>query len=138
MRIVHSNANAEHEWQQQAMQMEKNGDLQKAAGIYRQAIKTHPYNEFPYNRLMIIYRKEKEYKKELAVIHSGIKAFQTLDHTNKHGTDKKITRLSRAILRATGLSDKKGNLLFLREPIGRWDRRREIVEKKLQKQRKSV
>ena len=46
MRIVHSNANAEQEWQQQAMQMEKNGDLQKAAGIYRQAIKTHPYNEF--------------------------------------------------------------------------------------------
>lgn len=138
MRIVHSNDSAGQGWQERAMQMEKNGDWQKAAGIYRQAIKLHPHNALPYDRLMIIYRKEKEYKKELAVIHSGIKAFQLLYQAGKHVADKKVTRLSKAILRSTGLSDKKGNPLFLREPVGRWSRRKKVVEEKIKQQGKSA
>lgn len=134
MKIIHSNTGAGDGWQQQAMQMEKDGDLQQAIALYRQSMKNSPSNALPYNRLMIIFRKEKEYKKELAVINAGIKAFQNLYYSSKHAGNKKITQLSKAILRSTGLSDKKGNPLFLREPLGRWNRRRQVVEKKLKQQ----
>ena len=131
MKIVHSNPDAGGGWRQQAMQMEKAADLSKAIALYRQAIKNNPSNAVPYNRLMIIFRKKKEYAKELAVINAGIKAFQNLYLSSKHAGNKKVTQLSKAILRSTGLSDKKGNPLFLREPLGRWSRRKQVVQKKL-------
>ena len=131
MKIVHSNVDAGNGWRQQAMQMEKDGDLQKAIALYRQVIKNRPSNTLPYDRLMIIFRKKKEYNKELAVINAGIKAFQNLYHSSKHTGNRKVTELSKAILRSTGLADKRGNPLFLREPVDRWSRRRELVERKL-------
>jgi len=39
-------------------------------------LKKDPLHTDAYDRLMIIYRKEKDYKKELSVINSGIKVFE--------------------------------------------------------------
>ena len=90
-------------------------------------------NEYAYDRLMIIYRKNKEYKKEKAVIIKAIKAFeQFYKSTSKAPRSKKIILLSKAFMKSTGLADKKGKLLYQKEPLARWNKRKVVVEKKLE------
>ena len=135
MKVVHKNFNENEEpgnWLSKAKELERQGELEKAATAFEKVIKESPVNEYAYERLMIIYRKNKEYKKEKAVIVAGIKSFQQFYKTAlKLPATKKIATLSNALLRATGLADKKGKLLYEREPLGRWNKRRQIVEKKL-------
>ena len=59
-----------------AKETETNGDPEQAAELYEQVIKDEHADEFPYDRLMVIYRKLKRYKDELRVINSGIKSFE--------------------------------------------------------------
>ena len=135
MKVVHNSLKekqTKYEWLEQAKELEHAGDLAQAASLYEKVIKADAVHEFAYDRLMIIYRKEKEYKKELALIRAGIKAFEELyETTAKRTPDKAVMRLSKALLRAAGLADKKGHQLYEREPIGRWNRRKKVVEKKL-------
>ena len=59
-----------------AKKAEHEGDLKLASTLYEQALKKYPIDEFSYNRLMIVYRKLKQYKDELRVIKKGIKDFE--------------------------------------------------------------
>src|SRR5687768_17233336 len=135
MKIVHKNRGENEEpgdWLNKAKELEQKGELEKAVAAFEKAIKANPANEYAYDRLMIIHRKNKEYKKEKAVIVAAIKAFQQFyKNASKFQTTKKVTALSKAFLKATGLSDKKGQPLYEREPLGRWNKRRRTVEKKL-------
>jgi len=54
---------------------EENGDLEGAAKLYEENIKSDHADPYAYERLMIIYRKLKKYKDELRVIDRGIKIF---------------------------------------------------------------
>src|SRR4029077_18002330 len=93
----------------------------ESAAEYEKLIRKDRYNEKAYNRLMIIYRKNKDYAKELKLIEAGIKAFSDFyNKAVKRKPDKRTIRLSRALLKLTGLSDKKGNQLYQREPINKW------------------
>jgi tetratricopeptide (TPR) repeat protein len=115
-----------------AIELERNGELDEAASLYEKIIKADPHGEKAYNRLMIILRKQKEYKKELALINKGIKVFKDYyDPGSKKSFNKKVEQISKALLKSTGLADKKGAPLFQKEPIGSWTRRKQIVEKKL-------
>src|SRR5687768_12832509 len=135
MKVVHKNRSENEEqgsWLSKAKELERKGELEKAASAFEKVIKENPANEFAYDRLMIIYRKNKEYKKEKAVIVAGINAFQQFyKNASKFQATKKVAALSKALLKATGLSDKKGQPLYEREPLGRWNKRRRTVEKKL-------
>ena len=83
---------------------------------------------------MIIYRKEKEYKDELRVIKRGIEVFQQTfkgrvkDSLARRVSNKKLEELSNAIIKISG--QKKEQLQFP-DPIDKWLKRKEIVEKKL-------
>ena len=115
-----------------AQDLEAAGKFNDAEDIYQRIIKKNPRKERAYDRLMIIYRKNAEYKKEKEVIDAGIKAFEQFYKTaSRVPAKKKVTSLSQQLLKATGLADKKGNLIFEREPLGRWKKRRKTVEKKL-------
>lgn len=135
MKVVHNSlkeVRTKHDWLEKARELEQTGELQQAAKAYEQVIKADPVNELAYNRLMIVYRKEKEYKKELAVIKGGIRAFEDMyKAATRRAPDKKIMRLSKALLKATGLANKKGQLLYEPEPIGKWNKRKQLVEKRL-------
>jgi len=115
---------------------ESDNDIEQAATLYEQARKADPANQFPYDRLMIIYRKLKKYKEELRVINEGIKFFESF-YKNKSqqlvGKDKKIMELSNAFMKRVGLQDKKGKNLYFPEPIAKWQKRKETVQKKLGK-----
>jgi|SRR5687767_9869051 len=115
-----------------AKELEINGELEEAASLYEKVIKIDPHQETAYNRLMIILRKQKEYKKELALITKGIKTFTDFYAPgSKKSFNRKVEQISKALLKSTGLADKKGLPLYQQEPIGRWTRRKQIVEKKL-------
>lgn len=119
-----------------AKDAESDNDIEQATTLYEQARKVDPANEYPYERLMIIYRKQKKYKEELRVINEGIKFFETFYKDKSQqlfGNDKKIMELSNALMKRVGLQDKKGKNLYYPEPIAKWRKRKETVEKKLGK-----
>ena len=49
---------------ERAKEFEKKGRLDEAATLYQNVIKKSPTKEHAYNRLMIIHRKKREYKKK--------------------------------------------------------------------------
>lgn len=135
MKVVHkqTTTGTVSELLEKAKELEASGDMEEAAQLYQTIIKKEPLNEFAYSRLMIIYRKAKEYKKELSVIKSGLKAFIDFhkSKTKRSLQNSKVSRLSKSILKSTGLLDTKGKQIYQIEPIGRWEKRRILVEKKM-------
>ena len=117
-----------------AREAEEDGDFNKAVRFYEQNIREDYADKVAFERLMIIYRKDKEYKNELRVIRRGIEVFQKkFKERVKHSlaprvSDKKLEQLSNAIIKISG--QKKEQLPFP-DPIDKWVKRKEIVEKKL-------
>ena len=110
---------------------EATGNLQQAAKHYEQAIKDERPDEVPFNRLMVIYRKLKQPKDELRVIKQGIKKFEDFyKGQSKPSKAKKLSQLSEAFMKSSGLKDKKGKNLYNPEPIGSWMKRLENLERK--------
>lgn len=136
MKVVHKNPDAKVEpgnLLDKAKYFEQQNEPEKAAAAYEKLIKENPLNEYAYDRLMIIYRKNKEYKKEKAIISKAIKTFeQFYKSASKISSSKKILSLSKAFMKSTGLADNKGKLLFQKEPLARWNKRKTVVEKKLE------
>ena len=117
----------------EAHQAELEQDFDKATSLYKEVIKNHPLKTFAYDRLMIIYRKERLYKDELRIIKTGIKNFQELHNKKSIRKNSTVGRLSEALMKSAGLIDKKGNLLYEPGPIGKWKKRQLVVEKKINK-----
>ena len=117
---------------QLAAEEETKGNIDGAIKYYEEAIKDERADEMPYNRLMIIYRKEKKYKDELRVINKGIKVFSQFykKTTAKTAKGKKLSDLSDAFMMSAGLKDRKGTLVYQPEPIGTWIKRKAVVEQK--------
>lgn len=105
-------------------------DISAAIKDLEEAILKNPLAEKVYNRLMILYRKEKNYKKELRLINAAIKAFENLYKSGKPGS-KKIAEISEKLNRAFGLTDKKGNVINELGPIAAWKKRKITVEKRI-------
>ena len=114
-----------------AREAEESGDIEEAIGIYQKVIAGDSVNQEAYERLMILYRKEKEYKKELAIINKGLKAFEKLYKPKPTGRLKKVAEISLKMAKSMGLLDAKGEATYEPEPILKWKKRKMIVEKKL-------
>jgi len=119
---------------QEAVNAEETGDIEKATRIYEQNIREDYADKFSFERLMVIYRKQKEYADELRVINRGVEVFQ--QHLEQHVThslsrrigEEKLRQLSAAITKKSLL--KKESLSFP-DPIHKWIKRKEIVLAKL-------
>jgi hypothetical protein len=120
----------------QARLAEQSGNIDRAVKLYEQNIKENYADEFAFDRLMVIYRKQKDYKDELRVINRGVALFQENLKTHlknslsRHADGKKLERLSLAIMKETGSKNKS---LHFPDPIDKWMKRKQIVEKKLGK-----
>ena len=104
---------------------------------YKEQVKKGVISPIPYERLMIHYRKEKEYAEELKVIKKGIDTFKKY-YSKLQGSaikkqKNKVAELSKIFSKSTGLTDKKGNDKYLPEPLPQWIKRQSVVEKKLGK-----
>ncbi len=110
----------------------ENTDPASAIELYNRILKKDPLQTAAYDRLMILYRRERNYKKELSIINSGIKTFEKFYKSKLVRPSKKINEISEKLNKAFQLVDKKGNSLYNPEPIGRWQKRKEVVEKKIE------
>ena len=120
----------------EAKEAESSGNASAAIKLYQRAIKLEPHDEIPYNRLMILYRKEKQYQQELELINKGIRAFEEFYQKRSEkliAGKKTATQLSNALAKSLGQRGKKVQELYYPEPIPKWIKRREMVEKKLGK-----
>jgi len=108
-------------------------DPSLAIELYNQILKKDPLQIRAYDRLMMVYRKEKNYKKELSVINAGIKTFEIFYKKQLGKPSKKINEISSKLNKAFHLVDKKGNSLYAPEPIDRWEKRKGVVEKRMGK-----
>lgn len=113
----------------EAKAAEAEDNLDDAITLYQEALQQDQLNELAYNRLMVIYRKQKEVKKELAIINTALVNYQKFNKTQQR-TTKTITTLSNKLNKAFGLTDKKGNSLYLPEPAATWQKRKELLLKK--------
>ena len=117
-----------------ARQAEADGDPDKAIEWYEAAIKQEPLEIFPYNRLMILYRKFKKPGKELKVINKAIKVFREYydEKSNKLLHNKKLEMASRALLKTLTPAGQKPVTIYP-EPLPGWIKRKTLVEKKASK-----
>jgi hypothetical protein len=106
---------------------------------YKKQVAAGTVSTLPYDRLMIHYRKEKEYNEELKVIKKAIATLQKFyaktQRTSLKKINPKIKALSSKIGRSTGLVDKKGNDIYLPDPLPRWIKRQAVVEQKIKRDR---
>ncbi|MEP6616727.1 MAG: bacterial transcriptional activator domain-containing protein [Ginsengibacter sp.] len=108
---------------------ESAGDQLTAVQHYEKIIRSDPLNEFAYDRLMILYRKNKDLKKELGTINSAIRVYEKF-YKSRASKSKKINDISARLSKAVGLVDKQGMNLYDPEPIAGWKKRKSILEKK--------
>ena len=120
------------EYIKQAKLAEEEGNIEEATALYEKAIKQKPLLEQPYNRLMVIYRKDKKYKEELRVIDKALDRF--IKHYDKKKDSfkvpDKVARLSKALLKKIGEDGKSFNSSYP-QPAQKWLTRKNTVEKKL-------
>jgi tetratricopeptide (TPR) repeat protein len=120
---------------EKAKEAEEAGEWDQAAEIYEQVLKYDNLQEQAYDRLMIVYRKLKDYKRELAIIDRGIKAYEKF-FSSKVSKSKKVIEISNKLAKSFGLVDKKGNSTYDLEPIAKWKKRRSVIEKRLKPKKK--
>ena len=120
---------------------EKADELEKAIRLYEDLISMNYPDPFPYNRLMILYRKERRYKDELRVINAGINAItkaiteQRERSLAAHGNMNKLKQLSAGLLKSAGFKNDSG--VLLPEPVPAWTKRKKLVEEKSRKKKKN-
>jgi tetratricopeptide (TPR) repeat protein len=138
MKVAHKNKAidrvVEHKAEQSlsiAKTAEQEDTIDDAIDNYEKVIKEDPLNEYAYDRLMILYRKNKEYKKELKIINAAVTAYTAFYKKGKAKRTGSVATISEKINKAFGLVDKKGNELYEPEPIARWKKRKAVVEKKI-------
>ena len=123
---------------------EASGQPALAIKLYEKQI-AKGYNDIlPYERLLVLYRKQKNYKEELHVLNRGIALLQQqmTDHQKELFAEKpqrnKLLRQSRALAEKMGLLTKKGDHVLLPQPLEKWINRKKNVQKKIKAQAKLV
>jgi tetratricopeptide (TPR) repeat protein len=115
----------------EAHEREKHGDWKEAESAYRKIIADHPRTEDAWQRLILLYRSQKDYERELKTINEAIKKWEEAAPKRKLEGNKAIEKLSRSIAKSTGLMDKKGRQINPGQPLTKWMKRRETLRKKL-------
>jgi len=113
-----------------------------AIRLYEKEIGKGHNDLLPYERLMVLYRKAKNYREELHVLNRAIdflqlqlKTHQQQLFAHKPGRSR-LLRQSKALAQKMGLISKKGDHLLLPQPLEKWINRKKIVQKKIKAQAK--
>ena len=128
MRIASKNATPvsfEH-----AFLLEKEGELEKSAQVYDKLLKKTPSDLSILSRLMIIFRKLKNYRKEISYINQAIKIHEE-KYARLKSKDVKVVALSKKLNILLGHTDKRGkNLLSIPEVV-KLKKRKEVASKRM-------
>jgi hypothetical protein len=129
MRIAHHNKfSFDDDLLSQGKQLEGQEEWADAEKVYLKKIEGRPYDEVAYNRLMIVYRKQKKYDEEVKFIKKSIKTFQEwFKETSELNGSRKVATISKSLQKTLGVQE--------REPIAAWSRRLLVLEKRLKKKK---
>lgn len=122
----------------QATELERAGDLPAAAKIFLQVLGKTPGNYLAYDRLMVIYRKQKESKKELEIIDLAIKDFEESYLTRQNNwiaQNKAAAELTRELAISLGVMDNRGLPVASDPVLQKWLKRRDLLVQRMQKQK---
>ncbi len=114
------------EWLKEAKDLEKD-DQEQAIAEYKKITAAYPTSEKAYDRLMVLFRLQKDEKQELFWIDKAIRVFNKTYNSASRKPNAKITAISKSLIRSLGLADKKGKFLHQPQPIARWEKRRSLV-----------
>lgn len=122
-----------------AKDAESQGDAEMAIMLYQQAVKNNPREEHAWQRLMVLYRKQKDYAGELKVINLALKTYET--HTLKTQQEwlrqnKKVATLFKSLAKSLGLMNSKDVMVNEDPVLDKWRHRKEWVTARLKKQPK--
>jgi tetratricopeptide (TPR) repeat protein len=118
----------------QAHLLEEEGKLQEAVDSYLEIHEQSPEDEQVVMRLLINYRKLKQYRKELQLINEILKVREEAamkerkQWISKH---KKMARNSLLLAKSLGLMDRKGVPVYQDPFIQMMHKRKTVVAKKL-------
>ena len=117
-------------WLEETRELEKE-DKETAVKEYKKIASAYPLSEQVYDRLMILFRQLKMPKEEIFWIDKAIGVFEKKFGKNAPRPKAKVVTISKSLIRSMGLSDKKGRLLYQPQPIARWEKRKQLLQKKL-------
>ena len=119
----------------EARQKEKEADLKTAEKLYQAVIKLNSGEYLAYDRLMIIYRRQQEIKKELDIIDTAIQNLKT-HHLERQNAwiekNETAAGLSRDLAISLGLMDHEGLPLSPDPLLDKWQKRKALLEKRKQ------
>ena len=116
-----------------------NKDWASAAVIYTRLNKRMPSYEHYYDRLMMLYRRQNLLTKELEVINRGIKTISANFHAKGQklfAQNATVKRISNALMKSLNLKNANGKYLFHPDKVVKWQKRKEIVLKKISAQKR--
>ncbi|HEV8082832.1 MAG TPA: hypothetical protein VGP55_06510 [Chitinophagaceae bacterium] len=116
-----------------AEEAEKKDDTKKAIELYKAVTDEDNLNIPAYDKLMKLFRKSKEYKKELSLVNKAIKVYEAYYKMRWRKHSKTIDSISSKLNKSLGLTDKEGIHVYDPEPLGKWKKRKIIVQNKLKK-----
>ncbi len=121
-------------------QAEKDGQLKEAVKQYLLLLRGNPAHIEANNRLIMTYRKLHEYSKEISLIENASNALQQeIETRQQHYIDEnpEKARDTRELAVSLGLVGKKGLPIVENEIIKRWQKRLPVVQKKLERIKKT-
>src|SRR5438132_128033 len=113
-----------------ARQLENGGRFSDAAAIYQKLFNRDPADQQAIARLLLIYRKLKDYRKELSVLNDAIAAYQRRQKAAREQwiqSHPKAASAGRSMLRQL---EKGGNAVIGRggnPMVERWLKRKDLV-----------
>lgn len=135
MKLVHrqdDDAESIADLLQKAREAERAADWPGAERRYHLVLKREGSHLQAFQRLMIVYRKQKMYRQELAIINKAIAAYTKL-YEPRAAHNKKVQSLSARINKAFGMTDRRGRSLYEPGPVAVWKKRKALVEKRMSK-----
>jgi len=109
MKLKEINWNIAFETNQLAMTLEKMGRVEEAKEKYIEAIKLGFDGSYAFDRLNILYRKEKDYEREIDNCKQAIKLFEDLVIVCRVDAEGKLNKYKERLKRATELNQKQLN-----------------------------
>ncbi len=134
MKVAHLENGTARERLAQARSLEAEGNYKESEKLYLRLIKNKLTEVAAFNRLMIIYRKQKLLQKEIDIIDQAITSKENA--VSRDTDNKKIRQLSLSLGKSVGLLDRKGLSVFDPEPIATWKKRKLMAVKLLKKKKK--
>jgi uncharacterized protein YciI len=116
----------------EARQFERTGELAEAAAIYQKIVDGDSGNQEAVSRLLVAYRKLKEYRKELAVINAALAVYARRDKDLQEKWIREHPRAAgagKSILKQLGGTG--GSALGTDAAVSRLQKRKEFVNRRL-------